>query len=68
MCSLPDDILKEIIGPLSFQDKRSLEVLCQGFRNILSSPVLLEGLWGKCDLMSDLGLHKDLDRKDDIVR
>ena len=66
--TIPYEILKQIVRPLSFQDKCSLEVLCQGFRNLLSAPLPSEKLWGKCDLMSDLQLDDRFNKKEDIMR
>lgn len=66
--SLPNDILGRVVGPLSFQDKFSLEHAGKGFHTLLSNPLSSERLWGRCDLMSDLKLDDNFDRREDIMR
>ncbi len=58
LCDLPNDILKKIIRPLSFKEKFSLELMSRHLYALLSKPVPSEGLWGSCDLMSDLRLNE----------
>ena len=65
---LPDNVLNYIIRALSFQDKCSLTLIDKSFYRTLSSPLRSEELWGKCDLMSDLRLDKNFDRKEEIMR
>ena len=65
---LPDSILKPVFWALSFQDKCSLKLLCKGFHRLLSNPLPLEELWGRCKLMSDLRIDDKFDRMEDILR
>ncbi len=67
LCALSRDIIRKIIPELSFKDKCSLELVSIEFYSILSAPSSAEGLWGTCDLMSDLKLDGNFDSKDDIM-
>ena len=68
LCSLPHDILKNIIRELSFKDKFSLELVGRGFHHLLSHASSVEGLWGTCDFVSDLALDDRFYRSLDITR
>ena len=68
LCSLPVDILGDIVRFLDFQDKCSLELVARSLHALLSSPSAAEGLWGRCDLMLDLKLDANFDKKDIIMR
>lgn len=78
ICALPNEILGDIIRPLSFKDKCSLELSCRCFNSLLSRPLPTDGLWGRCDLVSDLWgrcdlvsdlkLDRELDSRKDIMR
>ena len=68
LCSLPSDIMGKIIRDLMFQDKCSLEVVNKGMYDLLSKPVSADGLWGTCDLMSDLKFNDKFEHKDSIIR
>ena len=68
LCSLPDDVIRKVMQPLTFTDKCNLQVLHKGFHALLSDPSPSEGVWGRCDLVSDLKLHDNFDNKDTIMR
>ena len=68
LSSLPHDTLRKIIRELSFQDKCSLELSCQEFYTLLSSPSPTEGLWGTCDLSLDLKVKQGFDSTGDLTR
>ncbi len=68
LCSLPVDILGDIVRSLDFQDKCSLELVARSLHALLSSPSAADGLWGRCDLMWDLKLDANFDKKDIIMR
>ena len=72
LCSLPDDILRRIIleitRGLSFQERCSLELVDKSFHAVISNPLPSDGMWGTCDLMSDLKLDNNFGRKEDILR
>ncbi len=66
--TLPHDILGRIVRELSFQGKCSLELVGQEFHDLLGSPSPTQGLWGTCDLMSDLRVKQRFDSTGDIMR
>ena len=68
LCTLPNDILGKLIQELSFQDKCALELLCRQFHILLCNPVAAEGMWGTCDLMSDLRLEESFGKREDVMR
>ena len=67
LCSLPHDIVGNIIRELSFKDKCSLELVGKEFNALLSNPSSVEGLWGTCNLMSDPNLDNYFDSKEDVM-
>lgn len=66
--SLTQDILGNIVRPLSFKDKCSLELVGKDLHALLSNPMSTEGLWGTCDILADLRLRDHFDSKEDIMR
>ena len=64
----PDDVQRKVVQALGFKEKCSLQVLNKGFHALLSNPMPAEGLWGRCDLMSDLKLNSNFDRKEIVMR
>ncbi len=68
LCSLPDEILEKIIRALTFRDKCALELVGRQFYTLLSNPLPMEELWGRCDFTSDLKLGDNFHCKEDITR
>ena len=68
--SLPNDVLGGIIreNSMSLRDKCSLELLNKQSRSVFNSLLLTEGLWGSCNLMTDLRLVDNFDKKEDVMR
>lgn len=44
-----------------------LEVVENGLHTFLSNPRPSEGLWGRCDLVTDLRLHGNFDQKVAVI-
>ena len=68
LCLLPNDILKRITRGLSLQERCSLELVDKRLHALLRYPLPSEGIWGTCDLMSDLKLDDNFGKKEDILR
>ena len=45
-----------------------MERVGKRFYALLSNPLPSDELWGRCNLLSDLKLEDNYDRKEDIVR
>ena len=66
--SLPDDVVRKIIQALSFRDKCCFELVNKSSHALLSDPSPTEGLWGTCDLITDLRLNYRFDKREESMR
>ena len=58
--TLPDDVLCLILQHIDFKGKCWMQLVCRKFSALLSSPP--PGLWGKLNLMTDIGNRQRTDK------